>query len=517
MALTAEASAVLTLAEAAGFLRVSERTLGEMARANKVPCQRVGREWRFLRETLSEWLAGGWPKSTSQSAAEGGNPAAPSAGNMATTGLRDAAFTQNRQEPLHRWVPWIAGFSADFVADTFQVLAEENPRKVTVLDPFAGVGTTLVEGLKRGFNTVGFEINPFAALVCDMKLRSSGLDVQRLRAKAGAFVEWLTRGVEHGAAPRTSPPPGFRSRDPFFSPSVEPQVLLAKDYIAKLSEAWMQQVFRVALGAILVEVSNYSYEPSLGRRVAAGKPEVLSADVPQIMGAKLSQIADDIEALQRQLAGLGYEPKAEVHGTSYLSDARRLRRRSVSLLVTSPPYLNNYHYIRNTRPHLFWLDLVRDSKDLKAMESDSFGKFWQTVRAGPAVPLDFDCPELRERMAALAERNPDKGVYGGRGWANYAASYFNDCDRFCRETLGVMKPGGRVFVVIGNNVLQGIEFKTDTIFARIAETRGFQVLGAHVVREKRTGTSILNSSVRNGETSSRVSLYESAVELQAPA
>ena len=41
-------SEILTRAEAAAFIRVSEKTLGEMARARRIPSQKVGREWRFL-------------------------------------------------------------------------------------------------------------------------------------------------------------------------------------------------------------------------------------------------------------------------------------------------------------------------------------------------------------------------------------------------------------------------------------------------------------------------------------
>ena len=49
---------VLTLQEAARYVRVSEKTLREMAKTGRVPSQRVGREWRFLKEALKEWLAG---------------------------------------------------------------------------------------------------------------------------------------------------------------------------------------------------------------------------------------------------------------------------------------------------------------------------------------------------------------------------------------------------------------------------------------------------------------------------
>ncbi len=32
-------------------------------------------------------------------------------------GFRDPAFAENKNLPIHRWVPWIAGFSSQFVED----------------------------------------------------------------------------------------------------------------------------------------------------------------------------------------------------------------------------------------------------------------------------------------------------------------------------------------------------------------------------------------------------------------
>lgn len=79
-----------------------------------------------------------------------------------------------------------------------------------------------------------------------------------------------------------------------------------------------------------------------------------------------------------------------------------------------------------------------------------------------------------------------------------------------------MKPGGIVVIVIGNNILQGIEFPTDRLLAEIAVENGFELVEMHKVRSKRTGTSIVNSSVRAGTVKQRVHLYEMAVELRAP-
>ena len=34
--------------------------------------------------------------------------------------FRDTAFTANRDLPVHRWVPWIAGFSKHFIEDAIK-------------------------------------------------------------------------------------------------------------------------------------------------------------------------------------------------------------------------------------------------------------------------------------------------------------------------------------------------------------------------------------------------------------
>jgi hypothetical protein len=165
---------------------------------------------------------------------------------------------------------------------------------------------------------------------------------------------------------------------------------------------------------------------------------------------------------------------------------------------------------------MFWLEMVTSPSDLKEMEQKSFGQFWQTVRSGAAVALMPKIEALSDLIEKLRERNTEKGPYGGPGWANYAASYFNDCERFCRTAFRLMKPGGTAVVVIGNNILQGIEFPTDRFFAQIAAEAGFDVIEMHEVRKKRTGSSILNSSVRAGTVAQPTRLYETAVELRAP-
>jgi hypothetical protein len=83
--------------------------------------------------------------------------------------------------------------------------------------------------------------------------------------------------------------------------------------------------------------------------------------------------------------------------------------------------------------------------------------------------------------------------------------------RFARILRRVLKPGGRAVVVLGNSILQGVEFKTDQLFGRICEACGLGVEGIQLLRKKRTGASIITSSVRANAAEGKTTLYESAV------
>jgi hypothetical protein len=57
-------------------------------------------------------------------------------------GFKDSAFGDNKSRPIHRWIPWITGFSSEFVRDVFsQYLGSIPSANVTVVDRSCGMGT----------------------------------------------------------------------------------------------------------------------------------------------------------------------------------------------------------------------------------------------------------------------------------------------------------------------------------------------------------------------------------------
>ena len=432
----------------------------------------------------------------------------------------DAASSHNKSLSLHRWANWIAGFSGEFANSAIRQYLAGNlhdsnsldPRNCVVLDPFAGVGTTLVEANRLGIDCVGFEINPFAALVCRVKLGAADVCAKELRDAVAAYESFMASRA--GLEPHSSPPAGFRSRIPFFSTAVERKVLFTLDYLHGLPSQ-IKDIFRCALASVMVEFSNYSYEPSLSTRPGAGKPLVEDADVNGIVGAKLRDMAADVAELQQGRGTGDCRPDWLVYERSFFEAESCLDAASIDLVVTSPPYMNNYHYVRNSRPQLFWSGLADSPSDLKRLETGNFGKFWQTVRGDGPIPLVPRLPQLEREIAEIRQINSDRGVYGGNGWANYVTEYMNDLDRFCHMLSLVLKPGGAAVVVVGNSIVQGREIKVDEYLGEIAELSGLSAVGIDRLRD-RVGSSIVNSGAR--QRSKRKSpLYDAAVALQHPA
>lgn len=430
-------------------------------------------------------------------------------------GFRDPAFAENKYLPIHRWVPWIAGYSAGFVDDVLATYMPSQPGKVpvgVVLDPFAGVGTTLVQAMLRGFRTVGFEINPYAALASRVKIGAPFLDVSKLKPLIHALDEFSRTWGSKLVQVRTAVPNGFRSRIPFFSPPVERQVLHILDFINAVPDEDIRNLFRVAFGSVMVSFSNYTYEPSLSTRPSAGKSLIEDENATAILVHKLRQMAKDIEwvkthftlspdlSLSHRVINANFMAAAEEH----------LPRNHVDLMITSPPYMNNYHYVRNTRPQLYWLALLDESSAIKQLEEENFGRFWQNVRAAAPLEPRFGHRKLNLLIDQLRQTRMEKGPYGGPGWANYVTTYFNDAQRFSSVLKNLLKPGGLGVIVIGNSIIQGIEFKVDEFFAEIAESEGLKAEKIYPIRQKRVGASITQSSVRRGKQNG-ATLYESAV------
>ena len=152
----------------------------------------------------------------------------------------------------------------------------------------------------------------------------------------------------------------------------------------------------------MVSFSNYSYEPSLGSRLAAGKPLIENADVAQVLLAKLLQMRTDIAWLQEETKAKNLGVGEVIHSDFFQANDQ-VKSGSVNLMITSPPYMNNYHYVRNTRPQLYWLSFIASPSEQKYLETQNFGPYWQNVREAEPVALRFEFRGLEKILRRLRE------------------------------------------------------------------------------------------------------------------
>ncbi|MDR3283035.1 MAG: site-specific DNA-methyltransferase [Candidatus Methanoplasma sp.] len=432
-------------------------------------------------------------------------------GGTSSCEFSDPAFYNNKSQHIHRWAPWIAGFSKDFVRDS---IGRFIPCGGVVLDPFAGVGTTLVESMLTGNDSFGFEINPYAHFVSETKTRAVFVDVEAFGKEIRRFEAFFASCAASDYEAKSTVPEGFRSKVEFYSPNVLKKVLALHDFICQIEQGDVTAMFRLAFSSTMVRYSNYSYEPSLGTRKGSGKEDISDFDVGGLTVMKLKECLEDIEWAQKEMGGKPI-PRSEVIHDSFFNYASHIEEGSIDLIVTSPPYLNNYHYNRNTRPQMYWLGFVSSPAEMKGLEESNFGTYWQTARDKDRVDLAFkpECSDIEERLDEIRSMNPEKGTYGGKGWANYAASYFNDCYRLSQGIGHSLRSGSTALVVIGNSIVQGVHVPTDAYFAQIADLVGLETVRIHVPRETRVGNSIKDSGLRS-KSKEKKNLYEAIVEVR---
>ena len=102
----------------------------------------------------------------------------------------DWTFENNsRQSALHRLHPYPAKFISEIPANLLDIL---HPKKLsTVLDPFCGSGTVLVESIDRGLNAIGIDLNPLATLIT--RVKTSPLPLNFLRVGKSVLASALKK------------------------------------------------------------------------------------------------------------------------------------------------------------------------------------------------------------------------------------------------------------------------------------------------------------------------------------
>jgi hypothetical protein len=388
-----------------------------------------------------------------------------------TTYRGPITFRSNESEPIHRWWPYVQGYSAEFVRG---VLAREGAGRGTiVLDPFAGSGTSLVEARRAGARTIGLELLAPAALAARVKTRFE-LDPAALDRRATRLLR-SARGRAGG------PPPFLKETRRQFSPRALAQLLRLQGALPPEGRPEDDAV-RLAFGSILIPSSRLHRSPCLGygRSPPPGAP------------SPFERFGDAVGRMRSDLAGLREERRAWGPPAQILtSDARGLDlpEGSVDLAVTSPPYVNGLDYVMNYKVDLAWLGYARSYADLARLRQlevacDNLPRRETEAYRGTDDPPD---PWLREILPRIRQNVERKGSYRRADMHAVVHRYFVDLEQVIGRVARTLAPGGRFVLVVGDSLLAGTYVPGDLLLARLGVRHGLSVVSVEVARARRSG------------------------------
>ena len=406
---------------------------------------------------------------------------------------------RNRLRPedraVHDWYRFVLSFPPHLVRDCLDTFGVDSTQ--TVLDPFCGTGTTLVECRKLGIPSVGIERNPMAGFASRTKLDWS-VDpdalVSHAREVAARTLERLRgQGIDDlGAGPlfrtgdaavaglRTLPADrlGLLLRNSI-SPLPLHKTLLLLDTLDRHRDDAVHAHERLALAAALVsEIGNLHFGPEVG----VGR---IQEDAP-VVGPWLERV----RAMGADLAALG--TPAGAAATVHLADARGpeelLAPSSIDAVITSPPYPNEKDYTRTTRLESVLLGFVGDKGELRSLKQGLVRSNTRGVYKADADDALVAGHEGIQRIARLIEeRRIEQGRTSGfeRQYARVAKLYFGGMARHLAGLRSRLRPGARLAYVVGDQASYlRVLIRTGQILGELAQSLGYELTGIDLFRTR---------------------------------
>lgn len=384
-------------------------------------------------------------------------------------------FQDSRKEPVHRWFPYVEGFSAPYVRSMIAAGGY-----ASIFDPFGGAGTTQLTAAASGIASFYAEINPFMVFVAETKVNSGRWARRHLKVFRDGARDFLRqlRGTDFrdvaAAVPLNSYHQAFPSRD-FFVESDLRELLaacrIASEYESVAEE--LRDLLLLACAANTVRASNMTRRADLRRR-RADEYKNRVVDVRAFIAESVDAMVSDVEALPSTMA-----PMTRVAG-----DCRDLPKgfeNTFDLALTSPPYLNGTNYFRNTKLELWLLGLIESEGRLADLRQAAIAAGINNVSTRRGEHRSFAAVE------AVATRLDE--TEGDRRIPRLVRLYFSDMFDVLHAVRRGLRPGSRFILDIGDSKFYGVHVATDQLLAGIAAKAGFELersrlLARRVSRDK---------------------------------
>ena len=385
--------------------------------------------------------------------------------SMVYTQSAAGTFALNKGEPIHRWYPYLEGYSACLVDKLLQEIGVENVQ--TIYDPFCGTGTTPLVASKHDIISYYSETNPYMRLVieaktnCVKRLRDSNIGSRHLK-------KFLAK-MQNYQYQRSFDPITWNGFEKYFDQDVLGLLLELRSTVVRISDGDTQKIAKVLLASVTVRASKMIRQGDLRFAKDTEKSEA-DRDIIENFVQKLKDAIADIEDDT-------YPTLTET--VCLCEDSRDADIESViDCVITSPPYLNGTNYIRNTKLELKLLDFVSSEQDLPALHSKGIMAGINNVSKRTS---DFSPPEcVKCYLEKLAPVAYDKRI------PIMVAGYFRDMEQVIIRLSHAVRNGGYLLMDIGDSQFAGIHIPTHEILVELCHAHGFELYDEKVLRQRRS-------------------------------
>lgn len=397
------------------------------------------------------------------------------------------SFQANKSRAHYRWYKYKEAFSADLVEYLFR---RYDVRKGKILDPFAGAGTALFACSALGYEADGVELLPVGQKIIEANMIARGEHKRDIIEGLDRWVrdkKWNTDG-------ETRDFEILRITEGAYSEETHRKI---KRYLNDLQceETHLRDILLFAALCVLESISYtrkdgqyLRWDYRSGRRRGKStfdKGKIHSFD--EAIQGKLEEIRKDIAhgGDDRDLFACLTEDvqmgNVALLKGSCLEILPKLKARTYTGLITSPPYCNRYDYTRTYALEHALLGINEDrllglrqamlscTVENKEKELLSLNDKW-----APAVDACNRVPLLQETLAYL-DYKKKKGELNNSGIARMVRGYFYEMACVMQECYRVLIKGGVMFMVNDNVRYAGAPISVDTVMSMIAEDLGFKV------------------------------------------
>ena len=392
-------------------------------------------------------------------------------------------FDKNKDVLVHRWYPFVEGYSKQFIED---ILNELSFVPKCALEPFCGSGTTPVELQNHNIRCYSFEVSPFMYLLAKVKLER-GYDINSFNTYRNKVFKSLSfpianiRDVEPIPFGDTVIYREGMKKWNFHDSSLNGILDIRYAIRTEVDDERYKKLFLIAFASILLQTSNLFRNGKCLSYKQGWETNVISReDVHKLYLDKLDNvIAKDIQKES--------SVKVTVDNSKicYLGDVRvnldKVPDNSLDLIITSPPYLNSRDYTDIYMLELKVLQLVNCHEDLQNLRKSTFRSHVQ-VKYSEVPPIDNT-----RLKACISEMKKSKDSGWNTDIINMICGYFDDMQLlFSAFSKKMRKGGGVIYFNVANSAYFGVEIPVDLIIGDIAESCGFKVREIRKARDIKT-------------------------------